>query len=241
MGFGRSLLAVAALGIAAPAAAVPITFTGEVNSISMRPNGTSEMDALASGLPITTIDVSALEPFGTNGLTVSNGLTMSFGTDPVPNPLTVTSTWTLTNNGPIAGTVQLVFQTFLPTDPDGMGPQPEFDYPDFETVGFDIDGVADPMNPNDLPWGLFEVERPGQEPLYLFFVEIGFLDAGESVDFEVPYYLAEPKGYLDQDNFQVVLPTLNLREVFVPIPEPSTALMLALGLAGLAFAGRRRE
>ena len=72
-------------------------------------------------------------------------------------------------------------------------------------------------------------------------LDLGLIAVGESVPFDMPYYLENPIAYLDGGGFNVVLPTLQLMSVFIPIPEPGTGLMVALGLAGLAFAGKRRE
>jgi hypothetical protein len=248
MGFGCTLAVLAALAVAAPISAVPIMFTGELNSED-RPLGTSMemamgMDAMDAGLSIQAIDVDDLDLLGDHGLTVTNDLTMNLGTMDPPMPFTATSDWSITNNGDIAGYAYLVVVSFDPTPVDVNGMPTEVDYV-FSEAGLAIDGFADPNNVQDLAWGFFEVDRTGVEPqalpLYLMMVDLGLIGVGGSVDFDMPYYLTNPTSYLDGSGNNVVLPTLELMSVFTPIPEPGTGVLLALGLGGLGFVGKRRE
>ena len=107
MSFGRTLVALGALLVGAPALAVPVLFTGEENSEG-RPLGTLENDALASGLTILDIDVSGLDLLGDHSLSVTNDLTMNVGFGEVPVPFSATSDWSLSNDGAVAGNVHLV-------------------------------------------------------------------------------------------------------------------------------------
>jgi len=248
MGFGRTLLALATLAVAAPVSAVPITFTGDLNSED-RPLGTSMaeamgMDAVDAGLSIHAIDVNELDLLGDHGLTVTNDLTMNLGTADPETPFSATSDWSITNNGDIGGHAYLVVVSFDPTPVEVNGMPTEVDYV-FSEAGLGIDGSTDPNNAQDLPWGFFEVDRtsvdPQATPLYLMMVDLGLIAVGGSVDFDMPYYLENPTAFLDGSGNNVVLPTLQLMSVFTPIPEPGTGLLLALGLAGLGFAGKRRE
>ena len=82
MGFRRillTLLTLVALAVAGPVSALPVTFTGELNSAG-RPLGTSATEALggaamAAGLMTTSILASQLDLLGTYGLSVTNDLT----------------------------------------------------------------------------------------------------------------------------------------------------------------------
>ena len=245
MGFGRCLLCLAIAALAAPVSATPIMFTGEINPDG-RPLGTSAADAtsaeaIAAGLSMQAIQASQLDLLGTYGLEVTANLSMGFGAGSVPNPLTAVSDWTLTNNGASAGYVSLVIASFSPTPMEANGIPTVFDY-EFATAGLEIDGFADPNNPQDMVWSFFEVTRtdPQALPVYLMAVDLGLVGAGESVSFDMPYYLEQPQGFLDGSGFTVVLPTLELMTVFTVVPEPTTGLMLGLGIGGLAIAGRRR-
>ena len=89
------------------------------------------------------------------------------------------------------------------------------------------------------------LELPADAPAGVSIVEyLGLIGVGETVGLDMPYYLQNvgpDQLFLDGEGNNVVLPTLNLMTVFTPIPEPSTGLLVALGLGGLVFAGKRRE
>jgi len=241
MGFRRILLTLVALAIAGPASALPVMFTGEQNSAG-RPLGTSAAEALggaamAAGLMSTSILASELDLLGTHGLSVTNELTMNLPSPPI-GALSATSNWTLSNDGVIGGQAFLVVASFSPTDIIINGNLEQIDYA-FPTVGLDIDGSG------DKPWGFFEVDRTElnaqADPIYLMMIDLGMVDVGETVAFDMPYYLEAPQSFLGANGVDVVLPKLELMTVFVPIPEPSTGLLMGLGLGGLVLAGKRRE
>ena len=55
------------------------------------------------------------------------------------------------------------------------------------------------------------------------------------------YDLKEAITALAEGGVELQLPQLQVMGTFLPIPEPSTALLVATGLGGLVWMGRRRS
>ena len=217
--------------LAGSAAATPVAFTGELNSQGM-PLGTSQADALASGISIIPSALSSLSLLGDHDLSVVNDFSMGVGNQSVPMPLVAVSDWSLTNDGG-TGNVTLVVVSFSDTVVEIAGVSEKIQYAS-DTVGLDVTDA----------WSFLEIDRssiidPQLDPVYLFALDLGVVASGATVDFGMPYYLSNPRSYIGSAGFNVVLPRLEVMTVFVPIPEPGSGLLLGLGIIALACKGRK--
>jgi hypothetical protein len=81
------------------------------------------------------------------------------------------------------------------------------------------------------------------QTLYFPAVTLGALEKGDSTTVPISFLLTDPKSTPSSDfSTQVILlPALLYDAAFVPIPEPSTGLLLGLGLGGLAWCGSKRS
>jgi hypothetical protein len=216
----------------ARAIAIPIFFTGDGGFV------VSASDAASSGLPMKTADfVGSID-----GTLAVVGRTLD-QTTVVPLPPTApsgnraTSAWTVRNasTADLDGDVYLLFLTSDPFDVPGTSPTQTISYAD-ANVGFMID-------PAD-GWLLIAVDVPagagGTDTFYYPAIELGSLAPQELAEvFDLNYVVNEALQDAPLNRFY--LPKLRLGLGFTPIPEPTTAALLALGLVGLAVQGHRRR
>jgi len=158
---------------------------------------------------------------------------------------TASSSWTGTNQTPVNSGVGPLEQLYLvfaspETNTITINGQPTDVTYDPRDVGLTLsfaEGGADwailqiPSNPLD----------PASDPVYYPAVALGTLGVGESAPFSLFYQLENPQVFLEPFNFELGLPRWNLyyASSSMMVPEPSTALLLALGLTSLAAVRRR--
>lgn len=229
----RLALALAVLLAAVPAVpglAAPITATLHFEG----PDGfgVAEAEALASGLPILSIPLVQA-----TGLDVQRDLDLaSFRYGP---PTTVTSDWSVTNGvgRDLIGDLYLVFAKPLASELDLGNRTETVDY-DPADVGLTLRNGA-----GGLDWVLLQAFDPGVGNVYYPAVSLDSLvDEATSELFGVRYVIDDPVAFLDSTGiYRPGLPAWQLLAAFTPVPEPSTALLVAGGLAGLALSRRRRS
>jgi hypothetical protein len=210
---------------AGPALATPVTvmFDGPDGF------GVSEEDALAAsadyGIEILTMPwVGNSDPI----LSVLSQDLLEGTVYPFPpsgsGPNTATSVWQMQNVSEFdLGTTYLLFVTSDPHDSSGT----PIEYAD-SNVGLTIDA--------DAGWAFIRVEY---EDSYLYYpaIQLGALDAGALSDFfDVYYYVTEP---VVESGTTYEFPALRLGMATSPVPEPGTAVLLGIGLGGLAAVRRR--
>ncbi len=229
-------VALLALSVAAPASATVVTFTNQTFNIDGLPLGLTDPDTLGTPTDIGFADIEIL-PMDFSVVAPAEGTSYP-SAGAVPKPLVEPVTWTLTNNSTDTDIVdlQLVLVTYVDTEfwVGGQTGVISYDFP--LEVGFDVD-------PGE-GWFIYDVDRGmGVDPIYLLALDVGTISVGSSKQIVVPHWLANAQGFLgDFDRFNIVLPTIELMGVFelVQIPEPGTAILVALGIGMLGIAGRRR-
>jgi len=224
-----AVLAVAALVVAGSGRAAPITET----LFFAGPDGfgVSESDALGSGLDIRSAPLEAL-----SGFAVEQDLDR-FSIDLLPVGQ-ASSDWTVTNQRgeDLIGDVYLLFVRPMDNEVDTG----------FNTVLVDYDpadvGLTLSSGAGGPDWVLLEGFDPVLGNLYYPAVSLGsLLDGATSEAFEVNYVLENPEIFLNASaRFDLGLPGFQVGTAFVPIPEPSTGLLVVGGLAALALGRRRR-
>jgi len=242
------LLAVAALGLATagPAAAVTLVFDGPTNAGLVPPDevvalGVSEASATGSGLTILSIpdgDLPPLETIESLELGVSNLLDQSSVSPSMPisgQPASASSSWSVANQSAddLIGDLYLVIITELPF----MGQTATGDP---FTVDYDPADVGLDLRPEE-GWVIVNSFSTSLG-IDLFFpaISLGSVLAGDSALFLMHYELAAAQTALVDGGIELQLPKLQVMGTFLPIPEPSTALLVATGLGGLVWLGRRR-
>ncbi|MDH3214203.1 MAG: PEP-CTERM sorting domain-containing protein [Myxococcales bacterium] len=109
-----------------------------------------------------------------------------------------------------------------------------------QSVQYDDDAVGLTLDPLLDPWVLIRAFDPNQGRDFFYpAVALGSLEAEEIADaFRVHFVIKT--GMEQTGPSRYVLPQLQVGMGFTPIPEPSTAALLALGLATLAATRKRR-
>ena len=237
-----SLPALLLLG-AAPARAVPVDIFFDGATIAAFPEthyGVSEARALnleaSFGVPI----VDDFDFLGSlvGALTLTQSL-QSFSPNPPTSPvIRASSIWSANNvtGADLMGATYVLFTSSTPFVAGGS----LVDYTD-TNIGLSIDA--------DLGWAIVQASSTGGDTFYYPAILLdrdaqsplaGSLLAGQSETFGVEYLLNEalvetPAG---SNNYQ--LPLFNVGIAFAAVPEPTTALMLSIGLGGLALWRRSR-
>jgi PEP-CTERM motif len=234
----------------APAQAGSITvFWDDPNFNGYGVSEATAQSANAAGIPIVSIPrIEGNVP--STGLAVTNSLDVGSRVIPVPfdsgEPATVTSNWSATNNSalngptdPIPDNLFLVFANPGPSTITING-QPQNVAYDPADVGlslsFDEAGLAD--------WVLLQVPSnplvPTSIPVYYPAVSLGTLPAGSNLPFQLFYTLDNPQVFTEPINVELGMPQWNLFFASTVIPEPSTGLLLLLGVGALAATRRER-
>jgi hypothetical protein len=217
-GRAAALAAVLLLLATAPAQALSLYFTGPDGW------GVSSADALASGLLI--IDEPTFQPtLGDDiGVVTPDPIVANTNPDYTPpdDPATGSTTWEVTNLGltdPQDEDLWLVFYTKGFSDPN---------YPGIDAVKVGLE-VSSPN------WALFHA-IVGPTDYYYPAIYLGDLAIGEMAGALVEYRVLED---LVQVGGDYVFPQYSIG-LANAVPEPSTLILMAMGLTGLAAARRSR-
>lgn len=247
------ILAASLLG-AGPAAGTPIT-TCTIDQCTVFFSGTKGfgLDSGDATLVSGALDIPILqgvELFSTSGTLAETILfdpVLDLDPFPPPDPdlnldTTATTEWTIrnitgsTDAGPDPDLIDNVFYLFVSildrfVDPSGN---------DVDYTGTDL-GLILPsriLDPSADPWVLLQA-FDGNQTFFYPAVDLGSIASGAEADpFDVKYFIGGPLQEPLPSIF--VLPRFQVGAGFTVIPEPAAALLLGLGLAGLAVTRPRR-
>lgn len=231
--------------IAAPAGAVPVDVFFEGPTIPSDPNtnfGLGEAQALSvsmsAGVPI--IDNALVRPVA-GRLDANPSFSVSFSPNPPTSSLNRASeSWTADNisGGDLTGATYLLFTHTDPFMKEGV----LVDYAD-SNVGLTIDEAlgwviikSTSLAGDDFYYPAIQLDRSVMNPLN------GFLAEGATSDpWSVEYVVKEALVPAPVGSLIFQLPELEVGFANVPVPEPSTAALLALGFGALGVRRTRRS
>ena len=148
-------------------------------------------------------------------------------------PFDVKSRWTAKSDRDLdESVVFLVFTTIDPRTLKVGSKKREVDYDPTQT-GLRVDSSAG--------WVLLQTSSPSLGTLYYPAVRLGPMAFKDKEKVNVPYYLQELVSFKTGKTTVVALPQLRIGVALAPIPEPGTALLLAVGVIGLAIRSRTRS
>ena len=221
---------VGALAGSAAATPFPITFNGQGAAQNFGISAASASAAQAAGIPIlqtTVFDVTGV-------LDVVHQSLSAVHLSQTPNtPFQTDSTWTVESvfGSHLDANMYLVFTT---TDPGTVmlpGGNQNFEYQD-SLVGLVLDATKG--------WALLQTSDPQLGTIFYPAISLGALDPGQQKDVDLRYHLEQLITFPNGNDKILALPKLRIAVAQV-IPEPSTALLFAFGLLGLAARSRARS
>jgi len=187
---------------------------------------TTAQAANAAGIPIVT---STTESWSPALLPVDHDL--SEGSFNPGDPATIQSNWSATNNTGIND--ENLYLVFARPTPNA-----------FVTEHQDVGLVLSSGESGRADWVIVQVVLdPGAIPVYYPAVSLGTLGAGAAANFKLYYSLFDLQIGQGTELDEVGLPQWNLAffSTAAPIPEPSSGLLMLIGLLGIAQAGRKRS
>ena len=215
-----------ALFVTAPARAV----TSTVYWDGVGGNGVSQTTAQTAseaGIPIVTMPGLQTQPAT---LVVDHNL--SENTFNPGNPATVQSAWSATNNTGI--TNQNLYLVFASPTPNAT-----------ITEAKDVGLVLSSGTSGRADWVIVQVPSdlldPNSIPVYYPAVSLGILGSGDAANFKLFYSLFDLQIGQGTQLDEAGLPQWNLAffSTAAPIPEPSSGLLMFVGLLGIARARRK--
>ncbi len=234
----------------APASAVSFTvFYDRANFGFGAGYGVSQTTAQsANGAGIPIVQFSGLEQWDPDTLPVNHDLDESTLVLPTPvgsAPATVTSNWSATNqtgvnSGAQTQTLYLVYQRPITNAIllDGQSQNVTYDPADV--------GLTLRFGEGGLDWVILQVSSnpfdPGSIPVYYPAVSLGTLANGATAAYPLFYTLDNPQVFQENFNYELGMPkwTLSFTSA-APIPEPSSGLLMLVGLLGIARARRKHS
>ena len=240
---GRSTLAASVLLVllgVAPAIAASFTVFWDRTDFGFGPgygvSPTTAANASAAGIPV--VSLASLQPLP-DSLPVSHTLDDSSLVLPPSGPATITSDWSGTNNTGITDQTLYIVYVRPVTDTIVLSGQQH-------TVAYDPADVGLTLNASD-GWVLLQVPSdpvvPNSIPVYYPAVSLGTLANGGVADYQLFYTLKNPQVFQGTSNDELGMPkwSLAFSSNSAPIPEPSSGLLMFIGLVGIARARRKRS
>jgi len=203
--------------------------------------GVSQTTALASGIPIVQAPSLLPKP---DSLVVDPDLTESSLVLPSSStkPATITSDWSATNNTGITNqNLYLVYVRPVTNTITLDGQQHTYTY-DADDVGLRLSSGE-----GGLDWVILQVPSnpvdPNSIPVYYPAVSLGTLGNGGSENYPLYYSLFNPQVFNGTTHDVLGLPkwTLAFYSTAAPIPEPSSGLLMFIGLLGIARTRRKHS
>ena len=223
-------LSLALLPQHARAASIGVVFDGPTNASGQHYglSASSATAAQAAGVGIVTPPM--YDPDGVLSIVDQDLQSVSLEPGDLVTPFEIRSRWTAQSELDLSNDiVYLVFTTVDPRTFTIGSETMDVNY-DEEKVGLRIDPASG--------WVLLRTSAASLGTLYYPAIPLGPLALAQQKQVDVNYYLEQLISFDSDGKTYLPLPKLHIQVAITPIPEPGTALLLALGLGGLAVRAR---